>query len=41
MEVTSNPDNLAHVLQDNLHNIYQGSDAGRAFSKFCRQYERW
>jgi hypothetical protein len=40
MEVTSNPDNLAHVLQDNLHNVYQGSDAGRAFSRFCREYER-
>jgi hypothetical protein len=32
MEVTPNTDNLAHVLQDNLHNLYQGSDAGRAFS---------
>ena len=41
LEVTSNPDNLAHVLQDNLHNVYQGSDAGRAFSRFCREYERW
>jgi hypothetical protein len=41
MEVSSNPDNLAHVLQDNLHNVYQGSDAGRAFSHLCRDYERW
>jgi hypothetical protein len=32
MEVTSNPDNLAHVLQDDLQNVYQGSDVGRAFS---------
>ncbi len=23
---------LAHVLQDNLHNTYQGSDAGKAFN---------
>ena len=23
---------LAHVLQDNLHNTYQGSDGGKAFS---------
>jgi hypothetical protein len=41
LAVTSNPDNLVHVLQDNLHNVYQGSDAGRAFSRFCREYERW
>ncbi|HEX6932573.1 MAG TPA: hypothetical protein VF162_10550 [Streptosporangiaceae bacterium] len=41
MEVTSNPDNLAHVLQDNLRNVYQGSDAGRAFSQLCRDFERW
>ncbi len=41
LEVTSNPDNLAHVLQDNLRNVYQGSDAGRAFSPLCREYERW
>ena len=33
LEVSSNPDNLAHVLQDNLHNVYQGSDVGRAFSQ--------
>jgi hypothetical protein len=32
LEVSSNIDNLAHVLQDNLHNVYQGSDVGRAFS---------
>jgi len=24
--------NLAHVLQDNIHNTYQGSDSGKAFS---------
>ncbi len=33
LQVSSNPDNLAHVLQDNLHNVYQGSDVGRAFSQ--------
>lgn len=32
LEVTPNTDNLAHVLQDDLHNVYQGSDVGRAFS---------
>jgi len=30
-------DNLAHVMQDNLHNVYQGSDVGRAFSLLCMQ----
>jgi hypothetical protein len=30
-------DNLAHIVQDNLHNVYQGSDVGRAFSLLCRQ----
>jgi hypothetical protein len=30
-------DYRAHVLQDNLHNVYQGSDVGRAFSDICRQ----
>lgn len=34
-------DNLAHVLQDNLHNVYQGSDAGRAFTYLCRQDSLW
>jgi len=33
--------NLARVLQDNPHNVYQGSDAGRAFGQLCRDYERW
>jgi hypothetical protein len=32
MEVTPNTDRLAHVLQDDLQNVYQGSDVGRAFS---------
>jgi hypothetical protein len=32
LKVSSNTDNLAHVLEDNLHNVYQGSDVGRAFS---------
>jgi hypothetical protein len=42
LEVTSSKvDNLAHVLQDNLHNVYQGSDAGRAFSQLCPEDGRW
>jgi hypothetical protein len=41
LEVTSNPDHLAHVMQDNLHNAYQGSDVGRAFSRFCQQDSLW
>jgi hypothetical protein len=32
LEVTSSRDNLAHVVRDNLDNVYQGSDVGRAFS---------
>jgi hypothetical protein len=32
LEVSSSKDNLAHVLHDNLDNVYQGSDVGRAFS---------
>jgi len=32
LEVTSSRNNLAHVVQDNLDNVYQGSDVGRAFS---------
>jgi hypothetical protein len=39
--VSSNPDNLVHVLRDNLHNVYQGSDAGRAYSRRYRENERW
>jgi hypothetical protein len=31
------PDKRAHMMQDNLHNVYHGSDAGRAFSDICRQ----
>ena len=34
-------DNLGHVMQDNLHNVYQGSDVGRAFSDICRQDSLW
>jgi len=41
LEVSSNADNLAHILHDDMHNAYQGSDAGRAFSRFCRPEERW
>jgi hypothetical protein len=37
MKVTPVGDgNRAHMMQDNLHNVYQGSDAGRAFSDICR-----
>jgi hypothetical protein len=32
LEVSSSKENLAHVLHDNLDNVYQGSDVGRAFS---------
>ncbi len=41
LEISSNPDNLAHVLQDNLHNVYLGSDAGRAFSYLCPEDAQW
>ncbi len=41
LKVSSNPDNLAHVLQDNLHNVYHGSDVGRAFSYLCPEDVRW
>jgi hypothetical protein len=41
LEVSSNPDNLAHVLQDNLHNTYVGSDVGRAFSQLTPQDSLW
>ena len=38
---TAGHDHLAHVLQDNLHNRYQGSDAGRAFTYLCPEDARW
>jgi haloalkane dehalogenase len=41
LEVSPNIDNLAHVLQDNLHNVYEGSDAGRAFSDLWPENARW
>jgi hypothetical protein len=41
LEVSPNPDKLAHVLHDDLHNVYQGSDLGRAFTRFCQPYGRW
>jgi hypothetical protein len=42
LEVTSaRHDNLAHVVQDNLHNVYQGSDVGRAFSQLCPEDGQW
>lgn len=42
MEVsTSKHDNLAHIVQDNLHNVYQGSDVARAFSQLLPQDSLW
>jgi hypothetical protein len=42
LEVSSaEHDNLAHVLQDNMHNVYQGSDVARAFSQLCREDSLW
>ena len=41
LTVSSSIDNLAHVLQDNLHNVYQGSDAGRAFDDLWPETARW
>jgi hypothetical protein len=41
LEVSANNDNLAHVLQDNLHNVYQGSDVGRAFSHLGPEDVAW
>ena len=41
LEVSSNPDHHAHVLQDNLRNAYQGSNTGRAFTRFCQQDSLW
>ena len=41
LKVSSNPDNLAHILQDDLHNVYLGSDVGRAFSQLTPQDSLW
>ncbi len=41
LAVSSNPDNLVHVLEDNLHNVYLGSDAGRAFSQLIPHDSLW
>ena len=42
MEVSSaSHDNLAHVVQDDLHNVYQGSDVARAFSQLLPQDSLW
>jgi hypothetical protein len=41
VEVSSNLDHLAHVLQDDLYNIYLGSDVGRAFSQLWPANARW
>jgi hypothetical protein len=41
LEVASNPDKLAHVMRDDLHNLYLGSDVGRAFSRLTTQGPRW
>jgi len=32
---------LAHVVHDDLHNTYQGSDVARAFSALCRKDSLW
>jgi haloalkane dehalogenase len=41
LEISSSNENLAHVLHDNLHNVYQGSDVGRAFTGIVRQDSLW
>lgn len=42
LEVSSaKHDNLAHVLRDNLQNVYQGSDVGRAFSQLWPEDGQW
>lgn len=41
MEVLANPDSLAHVLQDDLQNVYLGSDVGRAFSQLAPEDSLW
>lgn len=42
MEVSSaHHGNLAHVVQDNLHNAYQGSDVARAFGELCQKDSLW
>ena len=41
MEVLSNPDSLAHVLHDDLDNVYLGSDLGRAFSQLVPEDSLW
>jgi len=41
MAVRPNPENLAHLLTDNLNNLYVGSDAGRAFSELAPPDSLW
>lgn len=42
LEVSSaRHDNLAHLVQDNLQNLYQGSDVGRAFSQLSPEDGQW
>lgn len=41
LTVSANPDSLAHVLQDDLHNLYLGSDVGRAFSQLTPEDSLW
>jgi len=41
LEVSANPDNLAHTLRDDLHNVYLGSDVGRAFSQLTTPDSLW
>jgi len=38
---TASHDSLAHLVQDNLYNIYQGSDVGRAFSQLRPEDGQW
>jgi len=41
LEVRSSPENHAHVLHDDLHNVYLGTDAGRAFSLLIPHDSLW
>jgi hypothetical protein len=41
LAVEANPDDLAHLIQDSLRNVYVGSDAGRAFSLLAPRDSLW
>jgi hypothetical protein len=41
LAVEANPEDLAHLMQDSLHNVYLGSDAGRAFSRLAPPDSLW